>query len=905
MTLRLRIFLFNLVSVFLATFVVALIGLKIVESTVIDSTYERLTQVRISKAAAIENYFRDLQTAIKLIASHEQTDELIASTDFKAQSDFRRLLDNYLLDFNIYDMALLNPKGVIVYTTRKDIRDGANVASDIPVESKLRDILQWGLRAQEGSTIFLDFQKDVIQSTAVTGIIAAPIFHKGVAIGVVALKVSITEIDKITSDNFAWAAHGMGQTGETLLYGEDWSLRNSGRLHANEKNQPHKEAKILSPNRGDEDIRKIENVNEVREVGIDYRGQKVIRTIGKIYLPNGKLWYIQTKIDEDEAFAVLDRIAIASSAAAVLIFILFFFATFAATGKVVEPIQLLTDRLEILGTSNLTQKINYSSKDEVGHLVTKYNQLADRLETTTVSKEFLNSVIQSIKAFLFIVKVTNKKDWRQSSYIIEQANESALNLLGLTQSELSKVDLKNLIRAQPEFQNYMWLLQTRHSIEAEIINSEGRRVPILMNWAALPNRTTRDLTFVFVCTDISDRITAEQALIEAREQAVKASQAKSEFLARMSHEIRTPLNAIIGITDILSESDLKPDQAQLIKVCSNAGENLLALINDILDISKIEAREVRIERIAFDLDATINNICDILKQKAAEKHLLFHLRINLDQQKSHLVVGDPTRLRQILFNLIGNAIKFTSSGEIAVALDFEGPDRKFVRFAIQDTGPGIPKDKQSLLFQNFVQADSSITRKFGGSGLGLTISKNLVELMGGKIWFQSEEKRGSTFFFTLPYIPAETILEATQAPTQESLNPPLESKEASLSRNARILIVDDSEDNRFLLLTYLKKLPFDVVQAENGLEAIEKVLTEPFDLVLMDIQMPVMDGYAATEKIRKWEHEQHREPLPIIAVSANAMAEDIQKSLDAGCTEHVTKPIKKAALLEIIQRYTI
>ena len=598
----------------------------------------------------------------------------------------------------------------------------------------------------------------------------------------------------------------------------------------------------------------------------------------------------------------MDRIVIASSAAAVLIFILFFFATFAATGKVVEPIQLITDRLEKLGTSNLTTKINYNSKDEIGMLVSKYNQLADRLETTTVSKEFLDSVIQSIKAFLFIVKVTHHDDWRHSTYMISQANEAALKLIGLSPSQMSQTDLKTLIHAPPEFSNYMWLLQTRHSIEAEIINNDGRRIPILMNWAALPNRTSKDLTFVFVCTDISDRITAEQALIEAREAAVKASQAKSEFLARMSHEIRTPLNAIIGITDILAESDLRPEQEQLVKVCANAGENLLALINDILDISKIEAREVRLERIAFDLEATTTNICDILKQKAAEKNLQFHLRVNLGDGNSHVVIGDPTRLRQILFNLIGNAIKFTQKGEISVALDFDSKDKNFVRFVIQDTGTGIPTDKQHLLFQNFVQADSSITRKFGGSGLGLTISKNLVELMGGRIWFQSEESKGSTFYFTMPYVPADAAHEIVPVETIPAETVP--AKETNVSRTARILIVDDTEDNRFLLLTYLKKLPFDVVQAENGLEAVEKVFREPFDLILMDIQMPVMDGYAATRKIREWEKETHRSPIPIIAVSANAMAEDVQKSLDAGCTEHVTKPIKKSALLEMIQRYT-
>ncbi|WP_413576985.1 ATP-binding protein [Bdellovibrio sp. HCB290] len=908
MTLRLRIFLFNLVSVFLATFVVALIGLKIVESTIVDSTYERLTQIRIAKTTSIENYFRDLQMAVNLISSHEMTDNLLMDQKSDSYPEFRRLLDNYVLDFNIYDLALINPQGRVLYTTRKDFDDGVSVFDDAPGMQKLKDLFNWAMKAQEGSTLFLDFEKDSVSVKFTTGYVASPIIRNGKFLGAVILKISISEIDRITSDNFAWATHGMGQTGETLIYGEDWSLRNTGRFRSEEQTEgasaegaTTEGAASGQSNRGDEDIKKIENLSEVRELGTDYRGQKVIRSIGKIYLPNGELWYIQTKIDESEAFAVLDRIAIASSAAAVLIFILFFFATFAATGKVVEPIQLLTDRLEKLGTSNLTQKINYQSRDEIGMLVTKYNQLADRLETTTVSKEFLDSVIQSIKAFLFIVKVVHHDDWRQSSYMISQANEYALKLLGLSPNQVAQVDLKSLIHAQPEFKNYTWLLQTRHSIQAEITNVDGHRIPILMNWAALPNRTSKDLTFVFVGTDITDRIQSEHALIQAREQAVKASQAKSEFLARMSHEIRTPLNAIIGITDILSESELKPEQAQLVQVCANAGENLLSLINDILDISKIEAREVRIEKIAFDLVATTKNICDILKQKAAEKNLDFHLKVNLEGERPH-IIGDPTRLRQILFNLIGNAIKFTQSGEIAVSVDFDDEAKSCLRFRIRDTGTGIPTDKQHLLFQNFVQADSSITRKFGGSGLGLTISKNLVELMGGKIWFESREGAGSTFGFTIPYVPTDAVVESPRA-VEDSKD--IAKITSSVARNGRILVVDDTEDNRFLLLTYLKKYPFDIVQAENGKVAVEKATTGEFDLILMDIQMPVMDGYVATRKIREWEQINKLKPTPIIAVSANAMAEDIQKSLDAGCTEHLTKPVKKTALLEMVQRYTI
>lgn len=892
MTLRTRIFSFNLISVLLATFVVAVVGLKIVESTVIDSTYERLTQTRIRKTTAIQDYFRDLQLGLNLISFHQQINNLLQDSSINSYPELRQLLDKYSLELNIYDIILLNAHGKITYSSRKDLTNGTSIHENLPSENKIKNLFFWAMKAQKDAVLFLDFSKDPFNHSISTGYFASTISQKNKFMGLVILKISSYEIDRITSHNFDWSKSGMGQSGETLIFGQDWSLRNTGRFAADKG----------SPPLGDENIKKIESQNEILEMGVDYRQQKVLRNIGKIILPNGDIWFIETKMDKSEAFAVLDRIAIASAAAGVLIFILFFFVTFAAAGKVLEPIQLLTDRLEKLGTSNLSQEIRYTSKDEIGLLVDKYNQVANRLETTTVSKDFLDSVIQSINALLFIVKINPQEDWKKSSYLVTQANETALKYLGLSPQQLVQSDLRDLIRTDPEFRNYSWLLKTHHSIEAEITNSDYEVIPVLVNWAVLPDHPGEDLTFVFVCTDIKDRIAAEQALIEAREQAEEASLAKSEFLARMSHEIRTPLNAIIGITDILAESDLKPEQAQMTNVCKNAGENLLVLVNDILDMAKIEAGEIQLERIAFNIESTTKTLCEIFKHKANEKKLPFNLNINLGPE-SHNVIADPTRLRQILFNLIGNSIKFTDKGEISVNVEFDDSEKRFIRFSVKDTGVGIPFEKQHLIFQSFSQADSSITRKFGGSGLGLAISKNLVELMGGSIWFESEQGKGSNFHFTIPFVLDEVSQKSTTdlEPKSKMLFQPSDMKPPK--KKPRILIVDDTDDNRFLLLTYLKNLPFDVIEAENGQDALDKIFHDNIDLVLMDIQMPIMDGYEATRRIRSWEAEIHKKHVPIIAVSANAMLEDMQRSLDVGCSEHLIKPIKKTALLEMIQKY--
>ncbi|MGZ3769196.1 MAG: ATP-binding protein [Bdellovibrio sp.] len=893
MTLRTRIFSFNLISVLIATFVVAIIGLKIVESTVIDSTYQRLAQTRLNKTNLIETYFGNLKLCMGLISQHGQTPFVLKDKSLKAYPDLRNLFDRYAVEFEIYDIILVDTNGTIVYSTKKEIKDGVSIHSSASANKKLNDIFNWFFKASKNTTLFYDFSKDTLNPSVSTGFYAAPIFQDNNLVGGLILKTSMSQIDRITSHNFSWSSDGMGETGETLVYGRDLHLRNSTRF------QPEN---IPVQKLSDEDVKKIEKKNELRELGFDYRNEKVIRNVGKIYLPNGDYWYVETKIDNNEAFAVLDRIAVASAVAGVLIFIFFFFITFAATGKVLEPLQLLTDRLEKLGTSNLTQKIKYYSKDEVGLLVDKYNQVAHRLESTTVSKEFLDSVIQSINALLFIVKVEHKNDWSKCCYLITQANETARKYLGLTQHQLRQTDLKDIIRAVPDFKNYHWLLQNRQGIEAEIVTTTDEAIPVLVNWAVLPNHQGEDLTFVFVCTDIKERITAENALIEAREQAESASVAKSEFLARMSHEIRTPLNAIIGVNDVLVESDLKPEQEQMVKVCKHAGENLLALVNDILDMAKIEAGEVQLERMAFDLETATKNLCEIFKFKAKEKNINFKLDIQIEPENK-IILTDPARLRQVLLNLIGNAIKFTDKGQILVSVTFDSSE-KLVRFLIKDTGVGIPFDKQALVFQSFAQADSSITRKFGGSGLGLAISKNLVELMGGRIWFNSEPGIGSEFYFTIPFEQTEISKEIPQEEhhKQEEIQPQ-NTQELQLHK-PKILIVDDTEDNRFLLLTYLKKLPYEVFEASNGQEAIDKVFNDKIDLVLMDIQMPVMDGYEATKRIREWEVINNKKPIPIIAVSANAMTEDIQKSLDAGCTEHLTKPIKKSFLLEIISRHT-
>lgn len=647
-----------------------------------------------------------------------------------------------------------------------------------------------------------------------------------------------------------------------------------------------------------------------------------------------------------------------------------------------------------------------------------------------------------------------------SEGLIESFNPAAERLFGYAAEDVLGRNVKILMPEPYHSEHDGYLANYHRTGQAKIIGT-GREVlgrrkdgSVFPLELGVSETILRDrCLYTGIVRDISERKMTEErlkdaaqklaskniTLAEANRSALAATQAKSEFLASMSHEIRTPMNAIIGMADLLQETSLTTEQQEYVRRFSRAAISLTDLINDILDLTKIETGHLELESVPFNLAELVDKTAELMAVRASAKALELVAFVHPDVPP--FVMGDPTRLRQVLVNLLGNAIKFTERGEVIIRIDpiVSDAGRHTLRFSVSDTGIGIPDDKLQTIFESFTQVDSSTTRKYGGTGLGLSISKRIIEVMGSHIDVASKEGLGSTLSFVLPMVAVPgfetapeqpsialqgyrilvvddnetnrmivreflvrmgvTLHEAPDGPTAlaalddarrrgepfqlaildfhmpgmsglelaqairtrpelatlplvmhasdmrghqarrarefgivsylhkpisrtrllasltDAIRPiaahvapstPQPKSQPALAdlRPLHILLAEDLEDNRDVVSLFLKGTPYKLDMAENGAVALEKFCTGTYDLVLMDIQMPIMDGYQATEAIRQWEREQQRAPTPIVAFTANAFKEDLNRSLAVGCMAHLTKPLRKQALLSSILEYT-
>jgi len=394
--------------------------------------------------------------------------------------------------------------------------------------------------------------------------------------------------------------------------------------------------------------------------------------------------------------------------------------------------------------------------------------------------------------------------------------------------------------------------------------------------------------------EILERRKANHVAEKAKKRAEEADRLKSSFLANMSHEIRTPMNGIIGMADILRTTELSPQQEEYLDIIESSGKTLLAIINDILDLTKIESNQMTLEMVSFNLRDEIRNIIKLLEKKASDKGL--ELGVEVEESVPELVNGDPVRTKQILLNLLSNGVKFTEQGHVKLLVSTLKDTNKVskILFKVEDTGMGISRDSISKLFNEFSQSDTSITRKFGGTGLGLAISKKLTRMMGGEIGVESEPGKGSTFWFTIEFM-KENVEEPIDKIKTQKMEPGI---------NLRILLVEDNLINQKVALFNLKQLGHTADLAENGKIAFEKFKNNSYDVILMDIMMPEMDGLEATKHIREWEEKNDIKPhekIHIIAMTANALKGDKEKYLKNGMDDYISKPFQQEDLAAVLK----
>ncbi len=692
-----------------------------------------------------------------------------------------------------------------------------------------------------------------------------------------------------------------------------------------------------------------------------------------------------------------------------------------------SPLGRMVKGTVALSRGNFDTRIDIRRSDEFGELAQTINRMAENLGATTVSKQYVDNIIHSMADALIVV---------DSSLLIETVNQATTELLEFDREELLGKPIDQIIRIDSKSSVTTEMLSdwTMHqNVELDFIQKFGQCVPVSFSGSVLKNEQGDIRGFVCVVRDISALKVMQAELEKTRDSAVQAAKAKSQFLANMSHEIRTPMNGVLGMLDILNDTDLTDDQRDYLETAHGSAESLLGVINDILDFSKIEAGKMQIERIAFDLREVIEEIGALLAESAQAKGLELMCFMPLDIPSS--LQGDPTRLRQILMNLAGNAIKFTGQGEVflRVTKKYDEQDSIILLFEVRDTGIGIPQQQQSELFDAFIQADGSTSRKFGGTGLGLTICKQLIEKMGGKIGVRSKEGQGSTFWFILKYHkqkqenfnierinqddlvglrvlvvddnetnrrilahylkswhmefeslpsavgavecmkhavtvdrPFHVVLLDMQMPEMDGIalsraiksepelsktrlvllssvgisqqDQSVEGIDASLNKpvrqsrlfdtianvmgqwqpeqpnknmpdlpplQARVLLAEDNLVNRKVALAMMKKLGLEITVATTGRAAVNAVLAENFDAVIMDCQMPEMDGFEATRAIREWEAKNNQGHLIIIAMTANALEGDRQKCIEAGMDDYLAKPVKQASLRSMLERWLV
>ena len=585
--------------------------------------------------------------------------------------------------------------------------------------------------------------------------------------------------------------------------------------------------------------------------------------------------------------------------------------------KLTAPILLLRETADRIMQGDMKARAQIASGDEVEDLSHSFNRMTDTMVQAqadiSAAHDYMQNILKSITESLIVLDNTGR---------IVMVNRATLDWLGFTESELLGQDVSLVLGS--EARPFDWQSGEAEgksgaiNMDRTFITKTGDKIPVLFSWSLLERGDAGIPGIVCVALDITERKHTELIMERAKEEAEAANRAKSEFLANMSHEIRTPMNGVIGMIDLLLNTELNANQRNYANTASRSAANLLNILDDILDLSKVEAGRLKLESIDFSVQELVHEAIELFIVECQTKGIT--LKALVDENAISIVRGDPVRLRQILINLVGNAVKFTEKGSVTIRTEKveERNDSVILQFRVIDTGEGISPDKQQEIFGAFMQGDASTTRKHGGSGLGLAITRQLVSLMGGKIGVESVEGEGSTFWFTVSLEKGswerimrreKTLLSFTWDRTSMGEAGLATGKPGTYSEvdwtHCRILVAEDNPVNQMVAMAAISQLGCQVDVVSNGMEVIEAMTAKVYDMVLMDCQMPVMDGYEAAKIIRGREQMGNLPRIPIIALTAHAMQGDRDKCLAAGMDDHLPKPFHQVQIRAVLKRYIV
>jgi PAS domain S-box-containing protein len=859
-----------------------------------------------------------------------------------AHRSFHPIIRSYLETFGYYDIFLVDvEKGNIVYSVFKEVDYATSLLTGPYKDTNFAQVFRAARSAGENNFVsIVDFDHYAPSYNDEASFIASPIFDGDEKIGVLVFQMPVSRINDIMTDNQGWADMGLGQSGESYIVADDFTLRNQSRFLIEDKdNYLQMLADIGTPAGTISDIvnlgtsighQRVETIGSTAalqgktgtRIFPDYRGVQVLSSYSPLEL-EGLHWAIMSEIDEAEAFghirALRNRMFMLAAALVGLVMLL----SYALSRSLTRPIRLLGQAAGSLAAGNLDQTVTRDSADEIGDLAENFEKMrlalhksfgeiqhkndeleqrvqertADlnlALERVQLSEQRISAVVEGINDAVVTI---------DSRGLMQTFNEAAEHIFGHTvddaigknvkilMPEIIAVEHDTILERYDPSRDSTVVGNTR---EVEGLRNNGELFPLELRVSKIT--AAGENFFVGLMRDITERKAIEarekevaQELERAREAADAANQAKSDFLANMSHEIRTPMNAVIGLSDLCLKTELSNKQEDYLGKIHASAVALLGIINDILDFSKIEAGKLDIEEITFEIDEVMENLATVVLVKTQEKGL--ELMFDRSPKVPSMLVGDPLRLGQILVNLCNNAAKFTESGDILVSIgvDDRTADSITLECRVRDTGIGMTPEQQGRLFQSFSQADSSTTRKYGGTGLGLAISKQLVEMMGGEIWVESKEGVGSTFGFRVVMAVAEEDNKRTFEPAEDV-------------RGLRVLVVDDNATSREILDSYLRSFTFDVSLVSGGDAALSALAksSPPFDLVLLDWMMPGMSGLELATKIQQLKSLTRRPRLILISAfhGSELMAKPGAEYIDS----FLAKPVSPSHLFDAVMR---